>query len=183
MGMVIGDVLVDRDRIRAMCAELGGRISSDYAGKDVLLVGVLTGAFVFLSDLMRHISIPVSVDFVAVSSYNHGTDSSGVVRILRDLDTNVEGRHVILVEDIIDTGLTLQSLRELLRTRNPASLAICTAFDKPERRRAPIHVEYVGMIIPDRFIVGYGLDFAGRYRNLPDVRILKNENEGGIPCL
>ena len=133
----------------------------------------------FMADLARYLTIPVRIDFMSVSSYGSGTRTSGVVRITKDLDTDITGKHVIIVEDIVDTGLTLNHLRQLLGTRNPASIALCTAFDKPDRRRVEIEVEYVGMRIPDEFIVGYGLDFDGKYRNLPDVSILGDDSQGG----
>ena len=162
-----------------MCQRLGEQISRDYADREVILIGVLKGAFVFMADLARYLTIPVRIDFMSVSSYGSGTRTSGVVRITKDLDSDITGKHVIIVEDIVDSGLTLNHLRQLLGTRNPASIAICTAFDKPERRKVEIEVEYVGMQIPDEFIVGYGLDFDGKYRNLPDVSILGDDTQGG----
>lgn len=178
MAKYVKDVLVPREQIAEMCARLGAQISVDYAGREVILVGVLKGAYVFMADLARQITIPCRVDFISVSSYGSGTRSSGVVRINKDLDTDITGRHVIVVEDIVDTGLTLNHLRELFSTRNPASIALCTAFDKPERRRIAIDVEYVGIQIPDEFVVGYGLDYDGRFRNLPDISILGDDSHG-----
>lgn len=179
MAKYIKEVLISRDQIDRMCQRLGEQISQDYADREVILIGVLKGAYVFLADLARHLTIPVRVDFMSVSSYGGGTRTSGVVRITKDLDMDISGAHVIVVEDIVDSGLTLNHLRELLCTRNPASIALCTAFDKPERRKVDITVDYVGMAIPDEFIVGYGLDFDGKYRNLPDVSILGDDGQGG----
>ncbi len=169
------EVLVGSQQIRSKVIELGKQISKDYAGKELVLVGVLKGGFVFLADLMREITIPVDMDMIAVSSYGASTKSSGVVRILKDIDVNVTGKHVLIVEDLVDTGLTLRYLKDLFRTRGPESVKICTAFDKPSRRKVDIQVEYEGIIVPDKFIVGYGLDYAGKYRNLPDIRTLKPE--------
>ncbi|MCX7747856.1 MAG: hypoxanthine phosphoribosyltransferase [Clostridia bacterium] len=168
----IREVLVSRDAIREKVIELGRKISSDYEGKDLVLVGVLKGGFIFLADLMREITIPVDMDFISVSSYGNSKSSSGVVRIIKDIDVNVSGKHVLIVEDLVDTGLTLNHLKELFYTREPASVKVCTALDKPSRRKVEIEVEYEGIIIPDEFVVGYGLDYAGKYRNLPDVCIL-----------
>ncbi|NTV89270.1 MAG: hypoxanthine phosphoribosyltransferase [Clostridiales bacterium] len=169
------EILVSKEQIGKMVAELGRRISDDYRGKELVLVGVLKGGFVFLADLMREITIPVDMDFIAVSSYGASTKSSGVVRIIKDIDVTITGKHVLIVEDLVDTGLTLKYLKDMLTGRNPLSVSICTAFDKPSRRKIDIYVEYEGIEVPDKFIVGYGLDFAGKYRNLPDVRTLKPE--------
>ena len=155
--------------------KLGERISGDYSGKDLLLVGVLKGAIVFMADLIREITIPLDMDFMLVSSYGDSTESSGVVKILKDIDTNIKGRHVIIVEDLVDTGLTLTYLKKLLETRGPSTLSICTIFDKPSRKKVDIDIKYKGIEIPDEFVVGYGLDYAGRYRNLPDLCSLKPE--------
>jgi len=171
----IEKVLVSREQIREMVEMLGKRISEDYAGKELVLVGVLKGGFIFLADLMREITIPVDMDLIAVSSYGASTKSSGVVRIIKDMDLNVSNKHVLIVEDLVDTGLTLRHLKDLFNTRGPKSVKICTAFDKPSRRKVDIEVEYKGIEIPDEFIVGYGLDYAGKYRNLPDVCTLKKE--------
>jgi len=165
----IKEVLVSREVLREKVRELGRKISSDYEGKELVLVGVLKGGFVFLADLMREITIPVDMDFISVSSYGESTKSSGVVRIIKDIDINVTNKHVLIVEDLVDTGLTLKHLKELFYTRGPSSVKICTALDKPSRRKVEIGVEYEGILIPDEFVVGYGLDYAGKYRNLPDV--------------
>jgi hypoxanthine phosphoribosyltransferase len=171
----VGEVLIDADAVRARVAELGDEISRDYEGRDLLLVGVLKGAVFFMADLMRHLTIPCEIDFMAISSYGTATDSSGVVRILKDLDINIEGRHVLIVEDIIDSGLTLSYLRRNLEAREPATLEVCALMTKPERREIDIPVRYVGFEIPNKFVVGYGLDFAERYRNLPYVAVLADE--------
>jgi hypoxanthine phosphoribosyltransferase len=168
-------VLIDEQTLRARVAEMGAKISSDYAGKDILLVGVLKGAVFFMADLMRHLSIPCEVDFMAISSYGASTDSSGVVRILKDLDINIEGRHVLVVEDIIDSGLTLSYLMRTLEARAPASLQICALLTKPDRREIKVPVRYTGFEIPNEFVIGYGLDYAERYRNLPYVGVLDPE--------
>ena len=168
----VGEVLIDEDALQARIRELGAELSSDYAGKDLLLVGVLKGAVFFMADLMRRLTIPCEVDFMAISSYGAGIDSSGVVRILKDLDINIEGRDVLVVEDIIDSGLTLSYLRRTLGARKPASLEICALLTKPERREVEVPVRYVGFEIPNRFVIGYGLDFAERYRNLPYIGVL-----------
>lgn len=165
----IEEILIGRETIREKVIELGKRISQDYEGKDLVLVGVLKGGFVFLADLMREISIPVDMDLISVSSYGASTKSSGVVRIIKDIDINVTNKHVLIVEDIVDTGLTLQYLKELFYTRDPLSVKVCTAFDKPSRRKVQIEVEYEGLIIEDKFVIGYGLDYEGKYRNLPDL--------------
>lgn len=179
MSKYVKEILIPRDEIARMCRRLGEQISADYADREVILIGVLKGAYVFMADLARQLSVPCRIDFMSVSSYGSGTRTSGVVRITKDLDSDITGKHIIVVEDIVDTGLTLRHLRQLLGTRNPASIAICTAFDKPERRKVDVQVEYVGMKIPDEFIVGYGLDFDGKFRNLPDVSILGDDNQGG----
>lgn len=165
-------VLLDRETIRRKIAELGDRISNDYRGKKVLLICVLKGAVIFLSDLMRHIDIPVEIDFMAVSSYGASTESSGVVRILKDLDCSIEGKHCLVVEDIIDSGLTLKYLEENLLSRQPASIKIVTLLDKPDRRRVDIEPHYCGFRIPDEFVVGFGLDFNEQYRSLPDICVI-----------
>src|SRR3954453_17849147 len=168
----IGEILVQPDELRRKVADLGAAISRDYDGRDVLLVGVLKGALFFLSDLMRELSIPCEVDFMAVASYGSATDSSGVVRIIKDLDAPIEGRHVLIVEDIVDSGLTLQYLLRTLEARNPASIEVCALLTKPERRKVDTPARYVGFEIPDKFAIGYGLDYAERYRNLPYVATL-----------
>jgi hypoxanthine phosphoribosyltransferase len=168
----VAEVLIDREALQRRIAELGEEISADYAGRDLLLVGVLKGAVFFMADLMRGLTIPCEIDFMAISSYGDSTDSSGVVRILKDLDINIEGRDVLVVEDIIDSGLTLSYLMRNLEAREPASLAICALLTKPERREIDVPVRYVGFEIPNRFVIGYGLDFGERYRNLPYVGVL-----------
>jgi hypoxanthine phosphoribosyltransferase len=168
----IAEILVDAEAIEAKVAELGRQISEDYRGKSLLLVGLLRGAIVFLSDLMRCIDIPVLLDFIGISSYGDSTES-GAVRLVMDLETDIAGLDVLIVEDIVDTGKTLYYLVENLRARQPASLRICALLDKPERRTVPFDVDYVGFRIPDEFVVGYGLDFAEGYRNLPFVGVLK----------
>jgi hypoxanthine phosphoribosyltransferase len=165
-------VLIDEERLRSRVAELGEEVSADYAGRDLLLIGVLKGAVFFMADLMRHLTMTCEVDFMAISSYGAATDSSGVVRILKDLDINIAGRDVLVVEDIIDSGLTLSYLMRNLEAREPASLEICALLTKPERREIDVPVRYVGFEIPNRFVIGYGLDFAERYRNLPYVGVL-----------
>ncbi|MGZ8717402.1 MAG: hypoxanthine phosphoribosyltransferase [Gaiellaceae bacterium] len=168
----VTEVLIDRDVLQRRIHELGEEISSDYAGRDLLLIGVLKGAVFFMADLMRNLTIPCEIDFMAISSYGASTDSSGVVRILKDLDINIEGRDVLIVEDIIDSGLTLSYLMRNLEAREPASLDICALLTKLERRKAEVPVRYIGFEIPNRFVIGYGLDYGERYRNLPYVGIL-----------
>src|SRR6266567_2588944 len=168
----IGEILVQADDLQHRVRQLAAQISRDYAGRDLVLVGVLKGAVFFLSDLMRHLEIPVEVDFMAVASYGSATKSSGVVRILKDLDAAIEGRDVLIVEDIVDSGLTLQYLLRNLEGRNPASLEVCALLIKPERRKVDLKTRYVGFEIPNRFAIGYGLDHAERYRNLPFVAAL-----------
>ena len=170
----IGEVLVQKDALDHRVRQLGAEISGDYGGRNPLLVGVLKGAVFFLSDLMRRIDIPCEVDFMAVASYGSSTDSSGVVRILKDLDTAIEGRHVLIVEDIVDSGLTLQYLLRSLGARDPASLHVCALLVKPERRKVELPIRYVGFEIPNRFAIGYGLDHAERHRNLPYVAALQS---------
>ena len=168
----LGEILVAEEELRNRVAELGREIASDYEGRDLLLIGVLKGAVFFMADLMRELPLPCEVDFMAISSYGSASDSSGVVRILKDLDINIEERHVLIVEDIIDSGLTLSYLIRNLRSRAPASLEICALFVKESARKFRKHVRYIGFELPDRFVVGYGLDFAERYRNLPYVAVL-----------
>jgi len=174
----IGEILVQPDELRRKVADLGQAISADYAERDLLLVGVLKGAVFFLSDLMREITVPCEVDFMAVASYGSATDSSGVVRILKDLDASIEGRDVLIVEDIVDSGLTLQYLLRNLRARGPKSVEVCALLTKPERRKIELEARYVGFEIPDRFAIGYGLDFAEKYRNLPYVAALHPNGAG-----
>jgi len=172
---IVGEVLLDAETVNARVAELGAEISADYEGRDLLLIGVLKGAVFFMADLMRKLTIQCEVDFMAISSYGASTDSSGVVRILKDLDINIEGRNVLVVEDIIDSGLTLSYLVRNLESREPASLEVCALLTKPARREIDVPVRYVGFEIPNRFVIGYGLDFGERYRNLPYVAVLSDE--------
>lgn len=165
-------ILLTEEEIKAKVLEIGRTISADYEGKDLLMVGILKGAMIFMADLVRSITIPVEFDFMAVSSYGGSSKSSGVVRILKDLEQNIEGRHVLLVEDIVDTGLTLKYLLDNLQTRDPASVKACTLLDKPERRKVEVAVDYNGFTIPDEFVVGYGLDYNEKYRNLKDILVL-----------
>jgi hypoxanthine phosphoribosyltransferase len=171
----VGAVLITYEQIRQKTEELGRQITEDYEGKDLLLICVLKGGLMFLADLMREIQLPVEIDFMAVSSYGDATESSGVVRILMDLDQNVQGRHVLIVEDIVDTGRTLNYIMHNLRTRGPASIKVCTLLNKPARRVLDIPLDYVGFTIPDQFVVGYGLDYGQIYRNLPFIGVLKPE--------
>jgi hypoxanthine phosphoribosyltransferase len=171
----VEEVLIDEASLQNRIAELGAAITDDYRGRDLLLVGVLKGAIFFMADLMRQIDAPCEVDFMAISSYGAGVDSSGVVRILKDLDISIEGRNVLVVEDIVDSGLTLSYLLRNLEAREPASLETCALLTKPERRENDVVCRYVGFEIPNRFVIGYGLDFAERYRNLPYVGVLRDE--------
>jgi hypoxanthine phosphoribosyltransferase len=171
----VGEILIERDALQERVAALGREVSADYANRDLLLIGVLKGAVFFMADLMRRITVPCEVDFMAISSYGASTDSSGVVRILKDLDINIEGRDVLVVEDIIDSGLTLSYLMRNLESRHPASLEVCALLTKPARREIDVPVRYVGFEIPNRFVIGYGLDFGERYRNLPYVAVLSDE--------
>ena len=172
---VMGPVLVPSDDIQEKVRELGERITQDYRGEKLLLVGILRGAVVFLSDLMRHLQLPCEIDFMDISSYGTGTQSSGVVRILKDLEEDITGRHVLIVEDIVDTGLTLSYLRRTLLQRRPDSLEICALLTKPSRRQVDLSVKYLGFEVPDEFVIGYGIDYAGAYRNLPDIRVLARD--------
>ena len=172
----VAEVLITEAQVRAKVAEMAAELSRDYADRDLTLVSVLKGSLPFMADLMRAITIPVQIDLMEVSSYGGtSTETSGLVRILKDLSSSVEGRDVLIVEDIIDTGLTLNYLQRYLRGKNPASLRICTLLDKPARRLAPIEIDYRGFTIPDRFVVGYGLDYGEFYRNLPYIGVLKPE--------
>ena len=176
----IAEVLIPEDEIQAKVAELGARISADFTGRELTLVSVLKGSLPFMADLMRAITIPVQIDLMEVSSYGGtATESSGLVRILKDLSSSIDGRHVLVVEDIIDTGLTLNYLVRYLRGKNPASLRICTLLDKPARRLVEIPIDYRGFEIPDRFVIGYGLDYGERYRNLRFVGVLRPEVYAG----
>jgi hypoxanthine phosphoribosyltransferase len=171
----VSRILISSEQLQAKAAEMGQAISEDYRNKDLLLVCVLRGAFMFLADLIRHITIPHEVDFMATASYGRSTESSGIVRILKDLNTSIEGRDVLVVEDIVDSGLTLQYLLRLLRDRNPASLRVCCLLDKRTRRQVEVPLDYLGFNVPNEFVVGYGLDYGELYRNLPFVGILRPE--------
>ena len=171
----IGETLIESERLHARVAELGAEISADYAERDLVMVGVLKGALIFMADLMRSLTVPCEIDLMAVSSYGSATDSSGVVRILKDLDTSVAGRDVLIVEDIVDSGLTLQYLLRNLKARDPASVEVCALLTKPERRRVETPIRYVGFEIANRFAIGYGLDHAQRYRNLDYVAVLETD--------
>ena len=175
MMLDVKEVLVTSAEIQVKVQEIGERITGDYEGKKLLLVGILNGSVVVLSDLMRHIGLPCEIDFMDISSYGTGTTSSGEVRILKDLDQDVTGRHILVVEDIVDTGLTLSHLRRLLFARGVATLEIFALLSKPSRREEDLNIKYLGFEVPDEFVVGYGIDYAGSYRNLPDVCILKPE--------
>ena len=175
LSAAVSEILIDEETLHGRIAELGAQVSDDYRGEDLLLIGVLKGAVFFMADLMRSIDIPCEVDFMAISSYGAGIDSSGVVRILKDLDVSIEGRNVLVVEDIIDSGLTLSYMLRNLEAREPASLEVCALLTKPDRRENDVVCRYVGFEIPNRFVIGYGLDFAERYRNLPFVGVLRDE--------
>lgn len=166
-------VLYSEEQLHEKCVELGAQISRDYEGRDLLLVSVLKGAVVFMADLMRQITVPCGIDFMVVSSYGSGVKTSGVVKIVKDLDTEIRGKDLLIVEDILDSGMTLSYLTELLRDRHPASIRIVSLLDKPSRRKVPLRPDYVGYEVPDEFVVGYGLDYDEKYRNLPYVGILK----------
>jgi len=173
LNLVQMEVLFDREELKNKVAELGSKITEEYRGREVLVVGILKGAFIFMADLIREIQIPLEIDFMDVSSYGISTSSSGEVRIIKDLENSIQDKDVLIVEDIVDTGLTLKYITELLKTRNPRSVKICCLLDKPSRRKTDIQADYVGYTIPDRFVVGYGLDYAEQYRNYPAVCVLK----------
>lgn len=175
----IKEVLFSQEKLVQIVEGMGKRISEDYEGKNLLMVSILKGSVVFMTDLMRSITIPCSIDFMAVSSYGSGVKTSGVVKIIKDLDIDLKGWDVLVVEDILDSGLTLSYILELLEARGPKSIRLCTLFDKPDRRTADVKADYVGTVVPDEFIVGYGLDYAEKYRNLPFVGVLKPEVYGG----
>jgi hypoxanthine phosphoribosyltransferase len=177
----VEEILLDATTITDRVAQLGAQISADFADRDPVLVSVLKGSIIFLADLMRAMELPTSIDLMEVSSYGAGTESSGQVRIIKDLSNPIQGRHVIVVEDIIDTGLTLNYLLRYLADKRPASISIVCLLDKPARRLAEIPIDYVGFTIPDRFVIGYGLDYDERYRNLPYVGVLKPSVYGGAP--
>ena len=175
--MILSEVLIDEKEIRKRVEELGKGISADYAGKDLVVIGILKGAVVFLSDLVRYIDrdVGVTLDFMAVSSYGDSTNTSGIVRIIKDLDCSIRGKHVLIVEDIVDTGLTLSYLVKMMLEREPESVRVCALLDKVERRKVEVAVQYTGFVIPDYFVVGYGLDYSGRWRNLPSVHVVVPE--------
>lgn len=175
----IQKVLISEEEIAKRVKELGAQLTRDYKGKDLMVVGILKGCMLFLSDLVRSIDLPLTMDFMVVSSYGNATKSSGVVRIIKDLERDIEGKDVLIVEDIVDTGLTLSYLVENLKTRNPSSVKVCSLLDKPERRKVHVDIEYIGFGIPDEFVIGYGLDYAEVYRNLPFVGVPKPEVYSG----
>lgn len=169
----VESILFSESQIAAKVSELAAAITRDYQGKTPVLVGVLKGSFIFMADLARRIGLPCEMDFMAVSSYGNKSQTTGAVRILKDMDSDIEGRDVVVVEDILDSGVTLSYIMNYMKNSRPASVAICTLLDKPERRRAPVEARYTGLRTPDEFVVGYGLDYAGRYRNLPYIGVLK----------
>lgn len=171
----IGRVLLSEAEIAAKVKELGDKLTEEYRGKELLVVGILKGSNVFMSDLIRQINIPLKIDFMMVSSYGNATESTGVVKIIKDIEQSISGKHLLIVEDIIDSGLTLKYLTEMLETRKPASIKLCTLLDKPARRKENVDVDYVGFEMPDEFLVGYGIDYAEYYRNLPYIGVLKPE--------
>ncbi len=168
-------ILISREELMQRIEKLGQEITKDYEGQEILMIGVLRGAVIFMADLSRAIKVPVAIDFMAVSSYGTSTSSSGVVRIIKDLDEDVKGKHVLIVEDIIDSGLTLNYLVDYIKSRSPKTVKICTLLNKPDRRKVEVPITYNGFTIPDYFVVGYGLDYAEKYRNLPYIGILKPE--------
>ncbi|OOO00532.1 MAG: hypoxanthine phosphoribosyltransferase [Epulopiscium sp. Nele67-Bin004] len=170
----IARTLITEEQLSVKIKQLGEKITTDYTDKDLLVIGILKGSSLFMSDLIRKIKLPITIDFMIVSSYGDSTETSGIVKILKDLDKNVEGKHILIVEDIIDTGLTLKYLQELLQSRNPASVKVCTLLDKPSKRKQNIKPDYVGFEVPDEFVVGYGVDYAEKYRNLPFIGVLKS---------
>lgn len=171
----IQEILISEQALAERIEVIGKEITKDYEGKELLVVGILKGSNIFMSDLVRKIDIPLQLDFMVVSSYGNATESTGVVKIMKDLEQSIEGKHVLIIEDIIDSGLTLKYLKEMLQTRKAASVHICTLLDKPARRKQPVEINYTGFQVPDEFIVGYGIDYAEYYRNLPYVGILKRE--------
>ncbi|MBN1891434.1 MAG: hypoxanthine phosphoribosyltransferase [Clostridiales bacterium] len=173
MAHKLGRVMISEDEINQMVTRLAEQISRDFADEELVVVGILKGSFIFMADLIRQLKSPVIVDFMSVSSYYEKTQSTGIVKIIKDMDVNIHDRNVLIVEDIVDSGRTLLHLKELLMTKDPKSLKICVAFDKPDRRKTQIEADYVGIVIPDEFIVGYGLDYAGKYRNLSEIRIME----------
>ena len=175
----IQEILFSEEQLKARVAEIARQIETDYAGKEIMLISVLRGSFILMADLCRAIQLPCTLDFMSVSSYGKSTTSSGQVQITKDLSEDITGRHVIVVEDILDSGNTLSYLLKILENRHPASIRLCTLLDKPERRVKPVEVHYTGFTIPDAFVVGYGLDYAERYRNLPYIGVLKPAVYGG----
>lgn len=175
----IKEVLFTEEQLKGKMAEMGSAITKDYAGKDLLLVSILKGSVIVMADLMREVDLPAQIDFMNVSSYGAGTETKGSVKILKDLDVDIKGKDVLIVEDILDSGVTLHNLIGMLEQRQPASIEICTLFSKPARRKVEVKAKYIGFEIPDAFIVGYGLDYAEKYRNLPYVGVLKEEVYGG----
>ncbi len=171
----LASVMFDEKALKDKCQEMGQQLAKDYAGKDLLVVGILKGSVMFFADLTRNINIPLNIDFMVASSYGNGTETSGKVNIKKDLSVDIKGRHVLLVEDIIDSGVTMSQLMELLRQREPASLKLCALLSKPSRRQVDVKIDYCGFEIPDEFVVGYGLDYAEKYRNLPVIGVLKPE--------
>lgn len=171
----IEKVFFSREELAAIVERLGKQISKDYEGKNLMLVSILKGSVIFMADLMRQITVPCEIDFMCVSSYGSGTTTSGNVKIIKDLDIDLHGKDLLLVEDILDSGMTLSHVRGMLQQRNPASIKVCTLLDKPERRKADIHADYSGTFVPDEFVVGYGLDYDEKYRNLPYIGVLKRE--------
>jgi len=172
----IGKILIDEEKIMKRVAEMGTEITRDYQGKELVVICILRGGVIFMSDLVKQIKLPLYMDFMAVSSYGMSTKSSGVVRILKDLNEDIEGKDVLIVEDIVDTGLTLHYLVDYIKSRNPRSVKVCCFLDKPSRRKVEVEVDYVGFQIPDKFVIGYGLDYAQKYRNLPYVSVLEEED-------
>lgn len=175
----IKEIMYSKEQLTEKIREIGAQITKDYAGKDLLMVSILKGSIMVMADLMRAVDLPAQIDFMNVSSYGAGTETKGSVKILKDLDVDIKGKDVLIVEDILDSGVTLHNLIGMLKQRNPASIEICTLFSKPSRRKVDVEAKYMGFIIPDAFIVGYGLDYAEKYRNLPFVGVLKEEVYGG----
>lgn len=175
MDDIIKKVLIDEDTLQKKIKELGAQITKDYEGKNLLVICILKGAVMFVTDLVKRVDLPLEMDFMAVSSYGNATKSSGVVRILKDLNEEVCGKDILIVEDIVDTGLTLSYLVDILKSRNPNSVSICTLLDKPDNRKAELEIKYSGFNVPDEFVVGYGLDYAEKYRNVPYIFVLKEE--------
>ncbi len=171
----IKSILIDEEALQLKIKELGEQITKDYQGKDLFVICILKGAVMFVSDLIKRIDLPLEIDFMAISSYGNSTKSSGIVRIIKDLNEEIKGKHILIVEDIIDSGLTLSYLIDNLKSREPASVAICTLLDKPDNRKTDIDIVYTGFVVPDEFVVGYGLDYAEKYRNLPFIAVLKEE--------